>query len=624
MFHDNPASESYYSTFQKEHVLTRLKAIDRLARLKGPETLDPQMDRLIPIGMELDVGGKVVRSGLGVFNLGWQAPDHPEWPGTIAAELNEIRARIKDTHGCRLRFLIWAGAGGSAEDIAMYNAVGLLNRSPRCYVLDSTDPAKLKYILEDIVRRSGMRLADALRCTLVVGMAMGMTSWEPVINLRKLAALYDKCKVKEQANVMCLAPPESALEKWAVKRDYRIVPLQLDDGNSLAGRHGGPLSRGSLYPLGLSKVDLTQWMDGTALRNEQVDSAWRLAAFLHAQALAGHNKITLVLPKVWSGIGAWTKQNFEECLCQSELFRLKIVLENKITLANYKSPKEAVQDRAFLALKLRGIPSDGPDKTGLLRRSGYPVASLTLPVGTPLSAFMQFIHYTVFGMAYLRDLKFVAPANAGSRGSIGHRLYQRSRKIGGVEKSEEWRAMVTSPRRVKHRNCVTLYYDTVDIDLDTGVLDAPATYATIVKTLVAGEHIDYAELAFFGDTRYSQRGRSLLKALHRSAERLYRSRLKMPADVYEGPATDHSDQKTVADAGRSLSTLILSEKQERLARVDYTAQHHLAQFVATRLALAGRGRAVLVLTIKDLEEPSLTSLEDFFRQAATSLKSVKV
>ena len=65
--------------------------------------------------------------------------------------------RIKEVHGTPLRFLIWAGMGGSAEDKNMYNAIGLLKRGPRCYVLDSTDPAKLKNILADMSRRSKLR-----------------------------------------------------------------------------------------------------------------------------------------------------------------------------------------------------------------------------------------------------------------------------------------------------------------------------------------------------------------------------------------------------------------------------------------------------------------------------------
>ena len=65
-----------------------------------------------------------------------------------------------------------------------------MNNGVRCYILDSTDPAKLKFILEDMRRRGAMTLRRLLQRTLVVGMAMGMTSYEPVVNLEKLAQLY--------------------------------------------------------------------------------------------------------------------------------------------------------------------------------------------------------------------------------------------------------------------------------------------------------------------------------------------------------------------------------------------------------------------------------------------------
>ena len=42
------------------------------------------------------------------------------------AEVDEIRAAITATHGTRLRYVIWAGMGGSIEDKLMYQAVGLL------------------------------------------------------------------------------------------------------------------------------------------------------------------------------------------------------------------------------------------------------------------------------------------------------------------------------------------------------------------------------------------------------------------------------------------------------------------------------------------------------------------
>ena len=58
--------------------------------------------------------------------------------------------------------------GGSAEDKHTYHAASLLKHGPRCYVLDSTDPAKLHYICEDMLRRSGRDLAATLKSTLIV------------------------------------------------------------------------------------------------------------------------------------------------------------------------------------------------------------------------------------------------------------------------------------------------------------------------------------------------------------------------------------------------------------------------------------------------------------------------
>lgn len=624
LFHDNPASESYYSVFEEQQVLKSLQRLSARGAGEELESPDPGTDRLVRVGMEVDAAGVVRNNGYGVFHLGWQVRERPEWPQLVQQELEEIRAGIKQAHGARLRFLIWAGVGGSAEDKSMYNAVGLLKHSPRCYVLDSTDPAKLKSILEDIVRRFSIRLPDALRSTLVVGMALGMTTYEPVLNLEKLAALYDKHKIDCRPNFLYISPAGSLLDSFAGKRGYRKVELLLDHAGTVTGRHSGPLTRGSLYPLGLSKVDLAAWCDGAWLNGRQIHTAWRLAAFLHAQSLAGRDKITLVLPRSWAGVGIWTKQDFEESLGKSEQAGIKIILEPKIKLANYRSPKDPGQDRAFLGLKIKGAATDVSDKIGRLRRAGYPVASLTLPRGAVLSSFMQFIHYTVFGLAYLRDVNFVTQPNGELYRKYTARLYKQARKAGGIENTTEWRAMMSSPRRIRHRGCVTLYYDRLDAEIDDAGLDAPTVYALLVKKLLAGRRIDYAELTFYGDTRYSPRGRSVLKVLNRSAEKLFRARLKMPVDVYEGPAVNHSYHEMIIGRGRCLSTLIVSKKTEQIPAAAYTAQHHLAGYLAAQMALARRSRPVVSLLLKDLEESTIVSLEDFFRQAAVALKNIKL
>jgi len=614
-----PRTAALFERFQAERVLRSLRELDERIEREGLSSVDPR-DPLVRIGMDCDDAGRATRNRYGVFNLAWQAARHPEWAETIASEVAELRAEILKRHRCPLRFLIWAGMGGSAEDKSMYAAAGLLKRGPRCYVLDSADPAKLKAILEDIDRRHGLPVSAVLRSTLVVGMAMGMTSYEPVLNLEKLANLYDRHHIDSRANFLYMTLPGSLLDGFGRKRGYRRVELQLDGCNTTAGRHSGPLTRGSLYPLALAGVDLPAWFRGAQLSDEDVRTAWMLASFLEAQSEVGRDKVTLLLPKQWAGAGAWTKQDFEESLGKSEDRGIKILPSFKPRLANYRSPRDPRQDRVFLAAGLKGSPRPDAAKIALLRRSGYPVASLMLPGRSSLSSYMQFVHYTVFGLAYLRGMNFVTQPNVELYKSVAARIFAEASVAGGTDRTVEWRAMTGSPRQASFCGALTLFYDRLPDGWEPEGAGAPEIYAAILKKLAAGRRIEYGELTFFGDTRYSARGAAVRKKLDRAAESLFERRLNMPADVYEGPAMNHSYHEMIIGHGRCFSTVLLSERQEQLPEARYAPDYHMAQFLATQIALAERGRPVVAILLRNLEEPALEALAGFFRRAAACLK----
>jgi hypothetical protein len=615
LHHDLPESESSFARFQASSVLKSLKALDSRARRKGLEALDPARGPLIPLGMEIEEG-RVVKNGYGVFDLPWQAEEHREWPAQIRTELDAIRAGIRAAHGSNVKFLIWAGMGGSAEDKAMYQAVGLLRKGPRLYLLDSTDPVKLESILADMKKRSGLDDADLLRRTLVVGMAMGMTSYEPVVNLQKLAAMYDALGVDSRPNFYYMTLPGSLLDQFAAKRGYRRVPLQLDGGNTTAGRHSAPMNRGSLYPLGLAGVDLDAWIEATFLTEDEIDTAWRLASFLHIQGCAGRDKVTLLLPRAWSGAGIWTKQDFEESLGKSAEYGLKIVIGERVRLTNYRSPKVPEQDRIFWCVQMKGVDGGWKEKIALLRRAGYPVAALTLPGDTSLSRYMQFVHYVVFGLAWLRKINFVTQPNVELYKSITNKLFAEAERAGGIAKTKEWRQTEESSRKSIWRGRVTLRWDRLPDDVQVDGATAPASYATLLKRYVCGRQATYGELTFFGDTRYSARGSLLRAVLDRAAERLFRAGLKMPADVYEGPAMNHSYHEMIIGHGGCFSTIVTTENHGN-------ADYHQAQYLATQMALAERGRAVVSISLRDLEDGSLRALDEFFRQATTQIRQAK-
>jgi hypothetical protein len=589
------ATDSHFKRFQAEKVLERLKASD-------------ERDPL---------------SRIGVFDLAWRAERHPEWAARVAAEADQLRAAIKRANREQLRFVIWAGMGGSIEDKAMYQAAGLLKHGPRLYLLDSADPAKLKAILIDIEHRHVMPVGTVLRNTLVVGMAMGMTSYEPVLNLEKLANLFERCRVDSHGHFLYMTVEGSLLDRFASERGYRKVELQLDGASTIAGRHSGPLTRGSLYPLALAGVDLRAWIDGACLSDRNIRTAWRLASFLHAQGEAGRDKVTLLLPKHWAGAAVWTKQDFEESLGKSETLGLKIVPCPKPRLADFRSPKEARQDRTFLAVAVKGMPGPDTSKISLLRRAGYPLAVLTLPRGAALSSYMQTVHYAVFGMAWLRGMDFATQPGVESYKSVASQIFAEAETVGGTALTSCWKRMAASPRQVSFRGALTLYYDRLCLDLDSVETEAPQLYAAILAKLAIERRMEYGELTWFGDTRYSPEGIAVRRSLERAGQNLFERRLKMPADVYEGPAVNHSYHEMIVGHGKCFSTVLLSGKQEQLAAARYAPDYHMAQFLATQIALAERGRYVVAIVLKDTGDASRLALEEFFHRAAVCLKPGK-
>jgi glucose-6-phosphate isomerase len=557
------SSQAFFDQFAATRYLERLKLAD------------PSDSEIASLGMESDANGQVTKNSLGHFTMARQSAEHPEWAKQVTAEAERLKQRILDTHGVPMRFIIWAGMGGSIEDKILYNAIGLLRRGPRFYALDSTDPLKLKSIIEDLQKISGLQLPEILKSTLIVGQALGMTSYEPVVNLTKIAGLYEKFGIDGRVNFVYLTLPGSILDQFAGPRGFERIPLQLDNGNSTSGRASSPLTRGSLLPLALAGVDIAAWFAAANLSDEEIETAWKLAAFLHAQGLQGRDKISLLLPKSWLAAGLWTKQDFEESLGKSETLGLKIVINEKPRIRNLSN------DRAFLVVQLKGEPHPDAKVITALRHAKLPIAVVTLPSKTVISKYMQMVHYAVAGLGYLRKMNFVTQPNVELYKAIAAEIFQAANQA-------ELLAELTRPD--------------------------PKKLAGTLKHLASKRIIEYAEITWFGDTRYSEDGIAMRQLLNRAADLTFRSRLKMPVDVAEGPAMNHSFHEMIIGHGKCYSIVLAARKQSRFAVAQYDPDYHMAQFLATKQALERRNRHVLALQVDDLDE-----LAEWFQVLATNL-----
>jgi hypothetical protein len=224
----------------------------------------------------------------------------------------------------------------------------------------------------------------------------------------------------------------------------------------------------------------------------------------------------------------------------------------------------------------------------------------------------------VFGVAYLRGMNFVTQPSVELYKTIAGEIYAESKGAGSVSNTSAWCSMAASPRQVSWRRRLTMYYDTLEADAEPG--DAASVYASLVRQLYSNRRVEYGELTFFGDLRLSPDGRAMRTLLERAADRVFRRMLRVPADVYEGPAMNHSYHEMIIGHGRCFSTVLLSRKQASITSIDYTSEYHASQFLATRMALARRGRPVVAIMLNDLTETSRTALDDFFAAVARHLK----
>src|SRR5436309_2581832 len=117
--------------------------------------------------------------------------------------LEEVEAEAKDIWQSGIRHIIWAGMGGSVLTVRVLCELGFFNEqdtqqlreSIAIYPLDSTDPAALNDIVRKIAAARNLVLPDGaelsnpnflrtlLNDVMMIGVAMGMTSEEPITHL---------------------------------------------------------------------------------------------------------------------------------------------------------------------------------------------------------------------------------------------------------------------------------------------------------------------------------------------------------------------------------------------------------------------------------------------------------
>jgi hypothetical protein len=262
------------------------------------------------------------------------------------AMLEEVEAEAKDIWQRGIRHLIWSGMGGSVLTVRVLCELGFGgghdNEQVHIYPLDSTDPAALNAIVRKIAAAkhllipSGVEASNPtflralLQDVMMVGVAMGMTSQEPITHLEWFTALLNQAGLRPTEHLLVMTLPDSYLDRFANAQQAPSRPLQPDGGTGTGGRMSAPATRVFLLPAALYLT--TRFPAESGQLRSVLQHAWdeynleqatahpadhpfvQLATALSAASRDGACRMLVKMPEGWHILVSWLEQLMEESL----------------------------------------------------------------------------------------------------------------------------------------------------------------------------------------------------------------------------------------------------------------------------------------------------------------------
>jgi glucose-6-phosphate isomerase len=283
---------------------------------------------------------------------------------TMKPHLDRVVHLGRRAHDEKIETVYLLGMGGSSLCAEVLRSLyGVAEGWPQLYLLDTTD--------DRTISNAAARM-DPARTWIVVASKSGGTiepaSMERFFWSQMTASLGSKARNQ----FIAITDPDTALEKLASSRGYRETFINPAD---IGGRFSA-LSLFGLVPaalIGASPRDLLS--AGAAMaegcrQENHANAGLELGAFIGAAALAGRDKLTVVLPPSLSLLGLWIEQLIAESTGKQGKGALPVVDEP------LGHPNEYGQDRAFVAI---ATERDAPDQDRLaeLEAAGHPIMRLT-------------------------------------------------------------------------------------------------------------------------------------------------------------------------------------------------------------------------------------------------------
>jgi hypothetical protein len=566
--------------------------------------------------------------------------------------LEEVEAEAKDIWQRGIRHIIWAGMGGSVLTVRVLCDLGFFSEqdsssssqqrqeSIAIYPLDSTDPAALNDIVRKIATAKKLELPigedlsnpiflrTLLNDVMMVGVAMGMTSEEPITHLEWFTDLLKHAGFRPAEHVLVMTLPGSYLDRFAHEQQAPSRPLQPDGGTGTGGRMSAPATRVFLLPVALYMT--TMFPDRPCQLRQVLQRAWneynfelamshpaehpyvQLAAALSAASNEGACRLLLGMPGGWQALVSWLEQLMEESLGKEG--KGIVVFDDQ--LLNHAAPayhqegmlhvrvvtasNQPVEDQVFL-LSQPSLASKEPQQ----RLAALATSFLGWQLSMALYGYLQ--HITFAGQPAVENYKARAralrtqddPLEVASHWSWSPAL-------------QEGTLMLLVPHSALSQNSQLPSESQRD---DSAASVFARALQAAASTSVTYEDAQRVPLSYLDVTVNGEARASLLAMLNEHVHTIGNELLGIPVKLRQAPAAYHSTEQSEMDGSPSLVSLrLVARTTEACLLGNYTNTFLHAQAVSTWQAMMESDRPCFLLVIDGTLDDAIEPLSTFFSQ----------
>lgn len=547
------------------------------------------------------------------------------------AMLEQVEAEARAIWQQGVRHIIWAGMGGSIMAVHVLTNLGFCDGHTTghmaIYPLDSTDPAALNAIVRKIAQAKGLAVPTGKEASnpiflraflddvMMIGVAMGMTSEEPITHLAWFTELLKQAGLRPAEHLRVMTLPGSYLDSFALEQQAPSLPLQLDGGTGTGGRMSAPTTRVFLLPAALYLTRLSEesgqlramlrqaWKEydlALATTHPQEHPFVRLAATLSDASVAGACRLFLSMPEGWQALIPWIEQLMEESLGKGN--------KGVVVFAEQPSNQQAPTHRANGTLHVQVTASTTPSQGGNVFVLSQPSLASKETRGRLAALAASFLGWQL-SMAlygYLQDITF-----AGQPAVENYKARARTLRAQNdpLQVALTWNAALTNEE-------LRLL---VASDAECHTSPAVGLAHALQQAIAACDEsarLGYLDLTINGEA--SMHAVSTIKEhLHIIGNEL----LSVPVKLRRAPADYHSTEQSEMDGPPFLVSLrILALKHEESILGTYTDTFLNAQAISTWQAMMEQKRPCFLLIVDDSIENAIEPLRRFFSSVADSLR----